>query len=190
MRWCGWDAPLTTLWGFSACGSTSAGLKFYKMLSQCAGSSLGSQVYGRLYKGNGTVGILYAWYAPKYFTMYPVWFGHRHSWIHVIVWLTSFDEDAKILSVMVNTGHGYSTYTNFDDDEMDGNHVQLKYTWLPQLPHHLKVTKNVGEFQDLIMWDDMTEAARNALEKTNFFWSKTPVSTKKFNRLIKKVLAS
>ncbi|CAH0473511.1 unnamed protein product [Peronospora belbahrii] len=54
----------------------------------------------------------------------------------------------------------------------------------------LAATKKSGEYQDLIMWSNMTDAARKALEQTSFMGAMAPVSTKKFKRSILKAYDS
>ncbi|RQM10350.1 hypothetical protein DD237_007315 [Peronospora effusa] len=167
-------------------GRTSAGLLIFKVAIGCHGSPLGSQVYGRAAELNGYLGIMFTWYFPRDFPIPTLYMGHHHAWEHVFVWLSSRSEDAKLLSVTVpSVGFFYSSYSLPKEKQMDGNHVKLKYTsWLLQTPHYLKPTRKAGTYQDLIMWDNMTDAAREALEQTNFFFHKAPISTSKFERYL------
>ncbi|RMX68383.1 hypothetical protein KXD40_009435 [Peronospora effusa] len=125
---------------------------------------------------------MYAWYVPKAFMISPVWIDP--NWMHVIVWIGNLNKDSKLLSVTLRSLVGYSTYTPPTADFMDGNHVKLNYRWLYQTPHYLTLTDKTGKYQDLIMWNNMTHAAREALEHTTFFGSKAPISRKKFERYI------
>ncbi|CAI5718100.1 unnamed protein product [Peronospora destructor] len=164
-------------------GNTNAGLGVTKIFSSCGGSPLGSQVYGRIVEHNGFIGIMYAWYLPKAFTISPLWIDP--NWMHAIVWINSLNEDSELLSVTLTSLVGYSTYSPPTDDQMDGSHVKLKYRWLHQTPHYLTLTDKAGTYQNLIMWDDMTQAAREAFEHTTFSGSEAPISPKKFERYIK-----
>ena len=107
------------------------------------------------------------------------------NWMHVIVWISNLKEDSELLSVTTKSLVGYSTHTPPTNDQMDGSHVKLTYWWLHQTSHYLTLTDKAGRYQDLIMWDDMTHAAREALEHTTFFGSKAPISRKKFKQYIK-----
>ncbi|POM59021.1 NPP1-like protein [Phytophthora palmivora] len=161
-------------------GNTNGGLGSTKVFTSCEGSPLGSQVYGRMLKYKDVVAIMYAWYFPRDFMISPMWVGHRHDWEHVVVWLDSASKDAEILSVTAQYVLGYKTYSPPKAKHMDGSSVKIKYTWLIQSQHFLSGTSKAGEFQDLIMWDNMTDAARDALENTRFFWSKAPMNDDKF----------
>ncbi|CAI5718105.1 unnamed protein product [Peronospora destructor] len=154
----------------------------------CHGSPLGSQVYGRATKVKEYVGIMFAWYFPRDFLIPTTFVVHRHSWKHIFVWLSSLSDDAQLLSVTgPSKGFFYSAYSLPKNDQMDGNHVKLRYaSWLLQTLHYLKPTRKAGTYQDLIMWQNMTDAAREALERTNFFFHKAPISTSKFEKLIEK----
>ncbi|KAG3009939.1 hypothetical protein PC120_g15339 [Phytophthora cactorum] len=167
-------------------GNTNAGLGITQVLTSCKGSPLGSQVYGRVTEYEGVVAIMYAWYFPRDYMVSPMWVGHRHDWEHAIVWLDSLETRAELLSVTAQHLLGYKMYSPPDADHMDGSSVKLKYTWLIQTQHYLSATTKPGKFQDLIMWSNMTEAAREALEETKFFWSQAPMNDEKFQRNIEK----
>ncbi|CAH0492659.1 unnamed protein product [Peronospora farinosa] len=111
-------------------------------------------------------------------------FSHRHAWANVVLWLSSLSHDAKLLSVTIKSFSDYLKHSP-EADEMDGNHVKLKYTtsWLHS-GHHLELTHKDGQYQALIMWDDMTDAARKALDTTDFYDSKTPFNDVNFENNI------
>ncbi|OWZ00059.1 Necrosis inducing protein NPP1 [Phytophthora megakarya] len=167
-------------------GNTNAGLGITKVFTACKGSPLGSQVYGRMIEYEGIVGIMYAWYFPRDFMISPVWIGHRHDWEHIIVWIDSLSERAEIVSVTAQSLLGYRTYSPPKAAHMVRSSVKIKYTWLVQTQHYLTTTTKPGQFQDLIMWDNMTDAARESLEDTKFFWSKAPMNNDKFQDHIEK----
>ncbi|KAF1775677.1 Necrosis inducing protein [Phytophthora cactorum] len=122
-------------------GQTSGGLKTKGAPSAgCKGSGWGSQVYGRSTWHNGIWAIMYSWYFPK--DSPSTGLGHRHDWEHVIVWIDNPEiAEPKILAV-------------------DGNSVKVKYLSKWPINHALESTGEAGDYQDLIMWEQMTDAAR------------------------------
>ncbi|EEY65232.1 NPP1-like protein [Phytophthora infestans T30-4] len=167
-------------------GNTNAGLGITKVFTSCEGSPQGSQVYGRMTEYEGVVAIMYAWYFPREFMVSPVWVGHRHDWEHAIVWLDGLGTRAEVLAVTVQQLLGYKTYKPPKAKHMDGSSAKIKYTWLIQTQHYLSATTEAGEFQDLIMWENMTAAAQEALEDTKFFWSWAPINEGQFQDNIEK----
>ncbi|CAH0473181.1 unnamed protein product [Peronospora belbahrii] len=169
-------------------GDTSDGLSVWRIFTTCKGSPLGSQIYGRMVEQGGHFVILYALFFPRDRMVSLPWFGHHSGWEHLFVRLSDFTSNAELLSVTVKTQIGYTTYGPHEAQYMDGDHFKVKYTWLVHSQHFLKATTKPGEFQDLIMWSNMTKEAQDALEHTKFFGSKSPLSTKKFHRLVAKAL--
>uniref|UniRef100_H3GAW4 Necrosis inducing-like protein NPP1 type n=1 Tax=Phytophthora ramorum TaxID=164328 RepID=H3GAW4_PHYRM len=165
----------------NANGDTGGGLKTTgSSAAGCRGSGYGSQVYGRSAWYNGVWAIMYSWYFPKDepqdFT------GHRHDWEHVVVWIDNpQNTNPKILAMTPSAHSGYSTYAPPDADMVDGTSCKVEYTssWL-FIDHHLEGTSTAGETQDLIMWGDMTDAARYALNTTNFGKANTPMNDGNF----------
>ncbi|CAH0473175.1 unnamed protein product [Peronospora belbahrii] len=108
-------------------------------------------------------------------------------WLEVCYYMGgNLSEDAKLLSVTIPSLLGYLTYSLPSNSYMDENSVKLTCTWHYQHQLCLKVTHKAGEFQPLIMWNNMTDAARKALEDTKFFGSKSPVSSKAFQKAMEK----
>jgi hypothetical protein len=170
-------------------GNTNAGLGVNKLLTSCKGSPRGSQVYGRVTEYSGAVAIMYAWYFPRDLMVSPVWIGHRHDWEHIIVWVDSLSKNAELLSVTARSLLGYKVYSPPDADKMDGNSAKIKYTWLIHSQHYLAATTKAGELQDLVMWENLTEPAREALDNTEYFLSMAPVGTDKFLENVAKAYA-
>ncbi|RLN80249.1 hypothetical protein BBJ28_00020120 [Nothophytophthora sp. Chile5] len=165
------DTDGNTSGGLKPTGSSSAG---------CKGSGWGSQIYGRSTWYNGVWAIMYSWYFPK---DSPVTFlGHRHDWEHVIVWIDNPDvENPTILAVTPSAHSGYSTYAPPNADMIDGTSAKVDYTssWIV-INHHLEGTTDAGETQDLIMWGQMTDAARTALQDTDFGDANVPMKDGNF----------
>ncbi|KAG6594057.1 necrosis inducing-like protein NPP1 type [Phytophthora cinnamomi] len=160
----------------NAAGETSGGLKGTgNPDGDCKGSGLGSQVYGRAVWFKDRWAIMYAWYFPKdvYYGVFSKK-GYRHKWVSAIVWLDNpAVETPKILAVSTSRPKvGYRIvkdppFTNY----IHNSGVVLVYGWdVRGGGSSVSMTKTTGkgELQDLIMWEQMTDGARNALSETNF----------------------
>uniref|UniRef100_H3GAX4 Necrosis inducing-like protein NPP1 type n=1 Tax=Phytophthora ramorum TaxID=164328 RepID=H3GAX4_PHYRM len=147
-------------------GNTNAGIDIFSFKS-CEGSSLGSQIYGRATTYEDSYAILYSWYFPR---DRKGTFGHRHSWEHIIVWIerTSSTKGA-LSSVSASTSDGkYFTITPPDTDMVwDKTSVKIQYK-AKTFSHYVNVSTESGDFQDLVMWEDMSSAARTALNLNDF----------------------
>ncbi|GMF40552.1 unnamed protein product [Phytophthora fragariaefolia] len=138
----------------NAAGETSAGLQGSgKPDGKCKGSGLGSQV---------------------------------HNWVNAIVWLDNPSlEKPKILAVSTSSlKGGYDIIKNaprrcgrYCDPEfaeyINSSSPMLSYvSYYPEgvSLHTLRMTttRGIGELQDLIMWEQLSEPARLALSKTDF----------------------
>ncbi|KAJ8569469.1 hypothetical protein ON010_g5794 [Phytophthora cinnamomi] len=144
----------------------------------CQGSALGSQVYSRSGWYRDVWAIMYAWYFPKDTS----WLDDptvRHDWINAIVWLNNPAlENPSLLGVSVSRGGAfYVAYPpRFMDAYMNGTHPRMQYyTGSNSMGYHtIDISQEVGDFQDLIHWSQLTDKARNALE-TGDFGTNTPV---------------
>ncbi|KAJ8556965.1 hypothetical protein ON010_g9001 [Phytophthora cinnamomi] len=174
----------------NAAGETNGGLKGTgKPDGDCKGSGLGSQVYGRSVWFKDRWAIMYAWYLPKdvyHSVLLPK--GHRHQWVSAVVWLDNpAVETPKILAVSTsrpNVGYRIVTdppFTNY----INNSAVVLVYGWDDYgggSSVTMGTTTGKGELQDLIMWEQMTDGARNALSETNFWeGAKVPFIDANFN---------
>ncbi|KAE8992908.1 hypothetical protein PR001_g20815 [Phytophthora rubi] len=144
----------------NAAGETSGGLKGTGEIDgDCKGSGLGSQVYGRA-----------AW--------------HKDLWaIIAVVWLDNpAFEKPKVLAVSTTIGNGEYHI------EKDGPPACGRWSCAPPFADYINgtspmlvfgvrentatllglTTERFGEFQDLVMWEQLTEAARGALSEADF----------------------
>ncbi|EGZ11337.1 necrosis inducing-like protein NPP1 type, partial [Phytophthora sojae] len=164
----------------NAAGDTSGGLDPKASDDECKGSTLGSQVYSRSTWYRNTWATMYAWYFPKDTNLYLR--GVRHDWVSAIVWLDN-PALANQTLIGVSFSSGGASYGGFHldrsrmwDGYVDGTHPKMEYSAADTRSgyHTIDASEDVGDFQDLIHWSQLTEEARNALE-TGDFGSDTPV---------------
>nr|A0A7M2BSJ2.1 RecName: Full=NLP effector protein 4; AltName: Full=Nep1-like protein 4; Flags: Precursor [Plasmopara viticola]QOT13797.1 NEP1-like protein 4 [Plasmopara viticola] len=165
-------------------GYISNGLGVSHTFTDCDGSPEGSQVYGRAYVFKGYLAIMYAWYFPRDYMVTPVWVGHRNAWEHAVLWINDMDDDPKLLAVAAKSMVGYKTYSPPKSKYMDDDSFKLKYKWMVVSHHYLAATKDKGEFQDLIMWDNMTENARISTGPQGWSHYQSPLGDDRFFRAL------
>ncbi|OWZ00287.1 hypothetical protein PHMEG_00028558 [Phytophthora megakarya] len=169
----------------SANGDVTGGLKGTNGDDACGAAPLGSQVYGRSGWYKDVWAIMYTWYFPKSFS----WFlpSGRHDWQSVVVWIDNPDvETPKILGVsMSSSGSSYKKERNIVGNYFSGFRVQgtrhqrhftfgsqttLRFEYFLDLGSaYLYFSSLDGNFQDLIMWEQLTDAARGSLNDQNNF---------------------
>ena len=165
-------------------GETSGGLKPSGAPDgECQGSKHGSQVYGRATWFNDIWTIMFAWYFAKDSPM-PL-LGHRHDWENIVLFIDNpAHQNPKILGCSTSWHSGYIKYAPCPEDFIDGYNVMIKYEHSFPLNHALNITKDAGEFQDLIMWHQLSDLARLALNKTDFGDANTPMNDLNFKAKI------
>ncbi|ETI39291.1 hypothetical protein F443_15110 [Phytophthora nicotianae P1569] len=147
-------------------GNTNAGLSLVSLKS-CQNPSLGSQIYARASVYEGSYAIMYAWYFPR---DRRGAFGHRHAWEHAILWLW-----------------GRRCY---DRSRVSRSRRCVKFKYEEDaFSHYVNVTTEAGEFQDLVVWEDMPnlgmsslgpKAARTALNLNDFGEATVPFNEENF----------
>ncbi|KAI9983979.1 hypothetical protein PInf_005264 [Phytophthora infestans] len=131
--------------------------------------------------------IMYVWYFPKDMQgevpiIGVVKIGVRHDWVNLVVWLDNPTlAKSKILATSASASYGRVLKTcdidvgyeiskppngsdiingitpnvRYDEGDSDGGHTIFQF-------------HEEGEYQDLIQWTQLTVAAREALENTDF----------------------
>ncbi|KAG7399642.1 hypothetical protein PHYBOEH_008285 [Phytophthora boehmeriae] len=172
----------------NAAGETSAGLDPASSgASGCRGIFEDSQVYGRSAWYSNVWAIMYAWYFPKDAPAdLP---GRRHEWENCIVWIDNPAlENPKILGISVSGGNAkYYNSAPPDERGLSGDTPKIDYLmggW-PSGYHILELTSLRGGFQDLIMWEQLTEEARAALQTTKFDEAWVPMKDGNFTANLK-----
>ncbi|KAG7378703.1 hypothetical protein PHYBOEH_000246 [Phytophthora boehmeriae] len=168
-------------------GKTNGGLKPSWGTSGCKTSVLGSQVYGRAAWYNDKWAIMYAWYFPKGF------WGHfatrRHDWAHVVMWIDNPDSECPKVQALslLNDEDSYTKEIPAPDYITAGFtpifYHALAYVGEPFI--HYTRTGNERD-QDLIMWDQLPDAARVALNTTDFGKAKVPFIDEHFTKTLEK----
>ncbi|KAK8124580.1 uncharacterized protein PG998_000339 [Apiospora kogelbergensis] len=94
--------------------------------------------------------------------------GHRHDWEGVVVWIDNPNTSSNPQVLGLSTsGHGkWTTITK--DLPLDGTRPKIRYFSVWPVNHQLGTTDRRGGEQPLIAWESMTEAARVALQNTDF----------------------
>ncbi|GMF11019.1 unnamed protein product [Phytophthora lilii] len=161
-------------------GQTSGGLQASgKPSGKCKGSGWGSQVYGRSTRYSGTWAIMYAWYFPK--DLLSTRLGHHRDCEHDVVYIDNPDiVNSRILAVSASSHSGYSKHVSPTAESMDGINVKIIYESHWPINHELDTTSKTGDFQDLILWHQLTDASRLALNTTDFGKANVPMNDDNF----------
>ncbi|ETI36664.1 hypothetical protein F441_17122 [Phytophthora nicotianae CJ01A1] len=159
-------------------GSISSGLKWSGPDNiGCKGSPLGSQVYARATWLKGKWAVMYAWYFPKGRAPIPAprSYGHRHGWEYAVVWLDKASANSTLLGTSMSAAIGWAKESPTPKEYLDGNSLKVAYYFNDDsINTAVKYTQDAGEFQDLIIWDQLPDVARNALVNTD--WDETPLN--------------
>ncbi|KAG7395651.1 hypothetical protein PHYBOEH_003370 [Phytophthora boehmeriae] len=163
----------------NAAGETSGGLKGTGGNTGCKISFLGSQVYGRAAWYKDIWAIMYAWYFPKAF-----WGDlpkRRHDWKNVVVWIDNpAVETPKLLGISTSRSRGYLKTAPVPEAIGTTPMISIDSPlWFSD--NYLRLTGDAGQFHDLIMWEQLTDAARAALNSTEFDKAKVPFIDDNFN---------
>uniref|UniRef100_A0AAV1VMA3 Uncharacterized protein n=1 Tax=Peronospora matthiolae TaxID=2874970 RepID=A0AAV1VMA3_9STRA len=154
-------------------GQVSEGLKpSGRQNGKCKGSGHGSQVYGRATEFDGKYALMYAYYSPKKMVERSrndraspeQGYDHRHAWDHCVVWLPSRNSSTILaVSGVINSA------VFIKPSEMDGDRIKLAFEETKGWDIYLQITsKEGGHTLPLIMWEQMTEAARCSLSETDW----------------------
>ncbi|POM76014.1 NPP1-like protein [Phytophthora palmivora] len=159
-------------------GAIGGGLKWSgPQGDQCKGSPLGSQVYARSTWVYNKWAIMYVWYFPKGRAPIPLprSMGHSHGWEYAIMWLDKPSPNSTVLGVSLSAAVGWAKEAPPPQKYLDGNSLKVAYyfdqTWGNTA---VKYTEEKGEFQDVIAWDQLSDAARASLINTD--WDETPAN--------------
>ncbi len=110
--------------------------------------------------------------------------GHRHDWEGIVVWLDDPNKtNPTILGVAASAHGGFDTTTS---PNLDGTSPLIQYFSIFPVDHQLGFTSTIGGTQPLIAWESLTDAARNALETTDFGSANVPFKDANFQNNLQK----
>ncbi|KAF5855790.1 hypothetical protein ETB97_008432 [Aspergillus alliaceus] len=152
-------------------GNTNAGLDITGATNGDCSKSDG-QVYVRSGKSGGKYALMYSWYFPK--DEAGPGMGHRHDWEGVIVWISDpAKTSADNILAVCPSGHGKWDCSK-DGYSLQETHPLIKYYSIWPVNHQCGLTDEVGGYQPLVAYESLPEAARNALEATDFVKANVP----------------
>ncbi|KAI3395538.1 hypothetical protein diail_1200, partial [Diaporthe ilicicola] len=156
-------------------GDTSGGL-------QDSGSSTGGcrdQSKGQTYARAGTVDnktvVMYTWYWPKDQAINGNTVGgHRHDFENIVIQIDDPNaETPKIIGAAASSHSGYRKAEG-GVPKMEGNSPKVEYFTRFPTNHELQFTDTVGKTYPISDWDAMPQAARTALQNTDFGSANVP----------------
>lgn len=105
--------------------------------------------------------------------------SHRHDWENVVVWVDDAESANASLIGAAASAHGdYKKET--EPETADDTHVLIEYFSKFPTNHELGFTDTVGRDLDLVDWDSMPQASRDALENTDFGDATVPFKEDQF----------
>lgn len=114
---------------------------------------------------------MYSWYMPKDQLIDDVSTGaHRHDWENIVIWIG----DAANPSVQGGAASGHGEFKKTTGALPGGESPQIEY--FAQFPtnHELQFTDTGGVTYQISDWDAMPDAARQALQDTDFGSANVP----------------
>ncbi|WP_411350367.1 NPP1 family protein [Paenibacillus sp. WLX2291] len=164
-------------------GNTSGGLQPTGASEGQSSKSTG-QIYARSGWYNGVWAIMYAWYFPKDESSPGL--GHRHDWETAVIWIDNPAVASPKVQSISYSQHGDLLNAAPTSSNMSGNHALIGYRSVWPLNHSLFSVTDVGGTQPLINWEQLTPAARTALNTTDFGSANVPLNDTNFNTNLQK----
>ncbi|WP_458120962.1 NPP1 family protein [Paenibacillus sp. Z6-24] len=164
-------------------GNTSGGLEPTGSPNGQSSKSPG-QVYVRSAWYNGSWAVMYSWYFPK--DEASPGLGHRHDWECIVVWLDNPAVATPKIQSIAYSQHGGFKQAAPSSSNTSGTHPLIGYRSVWPLNHALYSVSDMGGTQPLISWEDMTQAARNALNTTDFGKANVPFKDANFTGNLQK----
>ncbi|CAI5708949.1 unnamed protein product [Hyaloperonospora brassicae] len=162
----------------NAAGETTDGMILDKPVDgKCKEPKQGSQAYGRGTWHLKKFAIMFAWHFPTYVSL-----DVRYDWEHVILWLNNpaiANPTIEAVSVWHERKREYVKTATPDSKYMDGSSLKLDLgeTYSTR---NLSLSTLPGQFQPLIMWDQMPDITRRALNETKWYVNLMPLSDPRF----------
>lgn len=107
---------------------------------------------------------MYSWYMPKDQTIDDVSPGsHRHDFENVVIWLSG-----DMTTVLGGAASGHGDYKITSGALPGGDSATVEYFACFPTNHELQFTETVGNTYPVSDWDAMPDAAKSALQDTDF----------------------
>jgi len=105
--------------------------------------------------------------------------GHRHDWEGAIVWVDDATIASPTIVALSASAHGgWDTETSGFD--LSGTRPLIRYFSIWPVNHQMGFTSTQGGEQPLIAWESLTDAARTALQNTDFGSANVPFKDPNF----------
>lgn len=145
-------------------GNTNGGLKPSGSQTGGCDETDKGQTYARATKTNTGVAIMYSWYMAKDQTLDDVSPGsHRHDFENVVIWLSN-----DTTTVLGGAASGHGEYKKTKGTLPGGDSPTVEYFATFPTNHELQFSLAEGSTYPVSDWDAMPEAARKALQDTDF----------------------
>lgn len=145
-------------------GRISAGLGLDSVSDGCTDSP--GQTYSRSVQMQEYRAIVYAWYFPR--DCPSPGRGHPHDWEGAVVWLRGRGEDAEMLSFSYSQHGRLFTVVPSSQNTHQGRPMLAYSRYGAQVTHSMWLHDAPGELFPLIDWEDLTPAARHALNHGDY----------------------
>lgn len=150
--------------GVDAQGRISAGLGLDSVSDGCTDSP--GQAYSRSVRLEEYRAIVYAWYFPR--DCPSPGRGHPHDWEGAVVWLRDEGEDAEMISFSYSQHGRLFTLEPSARTTHEGRPMLAYSRYGEQVTHSMWLHDSPGELFPLIDWEDLTPAARHALNHSDY----------------------
>ena len=152
------------------------------LIAHAGGAETASQVYGRSCWFKDKWAIMYVWNFPTYTGN-----DFRSDWEHIVVWLDNPAFENQTLEAVSVWDQAYKTHEDAVPPEpkyMDGSSVKIELGRFMAF-RKLSLTELAGQFQDLIMWDQLSENLQHALDSAPWGTRQImPLSDSRFKRAL------
>lgn len=150
--------------GVDAEGRISAGLGLDSVSDGCTDSP--GQTYSRSVAMDEYRAIVYAWYFPR--DCPSPGRGHPHDWEGAVVWLHGEGEAAELISFSYSQHGRLFTVLPTPENTQDGHPLLAYSRYGESVTHSMWLHDSPGWLYPLIDWEDLTPAARTALNEGDF----------------------
>ncbi|RBQ65410.1 hypothetical protein VDGD_06993 [Verticillium dahliae] len=106
--------------------------------------------------------------------------GHRHDWENVVIFVDDPAANAAP-GLLGGAASGHGEYKKTATPDREGDSVKVEYFTTFPTNHELQFTATTGKTYPISDWDAMPQAARDALETTDFGSANVPFKDANFD---------